>query len=268
MVNAAKDRYGITTRRGCRLFEIQRSTYYHRSTKDPQLALRQRLRELAEARPRFGYRRLLVMLRREGWAVGKERVYRLYRLEGLNLRTRRRKHRARVLRVIPPPASAPTECWSVDFVSDATMSGRRLWVLTAVDNFSRVSPLIATAGSMSSSFVTAALDDAIAATGKPMMIRVDNGPEFTSRHFDDWAYERGIRLDYISPGRPMQNGFIESFNGRLRDECLSTHAFGSIDEARSTIEAWRLDYNNTRPHSALDGLAPTQYLATVIAWST
>lgn len=263
-MHRVRDLFPISIKRVCGLLELQRSTFYKQSIADPQLELRQRLRELAESRPRFGYRRLHVLLQREGWVVGHKRVHRLYRLEGLNLRLRKKRRRAKVVRVAPAPCVARNECWSIDFVSDSLGDGRRFRALTVIDNFTRVCPVIQVAGSMPSSSVVEALDQAIAAHGRPSIIRIDNGPEFTSRVFDSWAYARRIELDYITPGKPTENGFIESFNGKFRDECLSTSWFESLKDAKLVIEAWRVDYNETRPHSALAGAAPIQYLATLL----
>jgi len=217
--------------------------------------------ELAQARPRFGYRRVHVMLRREGWAVNMKRVRRLYRLEGLQLRhrLRRRKH-ASLHRGIPSAATRAHERWSMDFVHDALLDGRAFRVLTVVDQWSRWSPILETAPGMSGSSVAEALEKAIARHGKPRTITVDHGTEFTSRALDEWAYRRGITLDFIRPGRPSENGFIEAFNGKLRDECLNTNEFLSIDDARSKIEAWRVDYNEHRPHSSLGQLTPREFI--------
>lgn len=264
MVHRVREVFPISILRACGLFELQRSTFYKQSIADPQLDLRLRLRELAASRPRFGYRRLHVLLQREGWVVGHKRVHRLYRLEGLNLRLRTKRRRAKVVRVAPEPSIAPNECWSIDFVSDALGDGRRFRAFTVVDNFSRLCPVIKVAGSLPSSLVVEALERAIESHGKPSIIRVDNGPEFTSKVFDSWAYAHRIQLDYITPGKPTENGFIESFNGKFRDECLSPSWFESLDGACETIEAWRVDYNETRPHSSLAGAAPIQYLATLI----
>ena len=219
------------------------------------------------ARPRFGYRRLWVLLRREGWLLGPNRVHRLYKLEGLNLRIRTRKRRANTIRVSPPPANAPNECWSIDFVHDQLSNGRQFRAFTVVDNHARDCPVIEVDFSLPARRVTDALDTAIAERGKPNTLRLDNGTEFTSRHFDHWAWKRRIRLDFTTPGKPTENGFIESFNGRLRDECLRTAWFTSIKQARSIIENWRLDYNETRPHSALGNLAPATYLANLVTWN-
>jgi putative transposase len=217
--------------------------------------------ELAQARPRFGYRRVHVLLRRDGWRVNMKRVRRLYRLEGLQLRhrLRRRKH-ASLHRGIPPAASRAHERWSMDFVHDALIDGRTFRVLTVVDQWSRWSPILETAQSMSGTAVAAALDKAIAQHGKPKTITVDHGTEFTSRVLDDWAYRRGVTLDFIRPGKPTENGGIEAFNGKLRDECLNAYQFLSIEDARSKIEAWRVDYNLHRPHSSLGQLTPSEYL--------
>ena len=247
--------------RACRLAMISRSLWYYRSRRPPQTALTMRMKELAQSRPRFGYRRVHVMLRREGWAVNHKRVRRLYRLEGLQLRlrTRRRKH-ASLHRGVPPAATRAHERWSMDFVHDALLDGRPFRILTVVDQWSRWSPILEVASSMSGSSVAEALDRVIAEHGAPVSITVDHGTEFTSRALDEWAYRRGLKLDFIRPGKPSENGHIESFNGKLRDECLNANQFLSIDDARSKIEAWRTDYNLRRPHSSLGHLTPNEYV--------
>jgi putative transposase len=253
--------YGTSLSRACRLAQISRSLHGYRSCRPGQEGLRRRMCEVAQARPRFGYRRVHVMLRREGWAVNMKRVRRLYRLEGLQLRhkLRRRKH-ASLHRGIPPAASRAHERWSMDFVHDALLDGRAFRVLTVVDQWSRWSPILETAPSMSGGSVAAALDKAIARHGRPRTITVDHGTEFTSRALDEWAYRCGVTLDFIRPGKPTENGFIEAFNGKLRDECLNAYQFLSIEDARSKIEAWRVDYNEHRPHSSLGHLTPREYL--------
>jgi putative transposase len=222
--------------------------------------LRRRIRELAHARPRFGFTRIWVLLRREGWPVNKKRVRRLYRLDGLQLRmrVRRRKHIALHRGPAPTPVG-PTERWSMDFVHDALAEGRPFRVLTVVDQWSRQSPMLEAASSMSGQTVGAALDRAIAGDVAPRSITVDHGTEFMSRALEDWAFARGVQLDFIRPGKPVENAFIESFNGRLRDECLNVHQFTSIEDAKAKIEAWRLDYNQRRPHSSLGHLTPDEY---------
>jgi len=225
-------------RRACGLAQFGRANWYRRSQARAQTALRLRIRELAHARPRFGYWRIWVLLRREGWAVNHKRVRRLYRLEGLQLRmrVRRRKHIA-LHRGPAPTPTGPTERWSMDFVYDALADGRQFRVLTVVDQWSRESPLLEVATGMSGRTVAAALDRALSGHGvTPRSITVDHGTEFTSRALEDWAYERGVQLDFIRPGKPVENAFIESFNGRLRDECLNVHQFVSLDDARRKIE--------------------------------
>jgi putative transposase len=218
---------------------LSRALYYYRSRRREPTGLRMRIRELAQARPRFGCQWIHVLLRREGWPVNFKRVRRLYRLEGLQLRLRprRRKHIS-LHRGIPPAARRAHERWSVDFVHDALMDGRQFRVLTVVDQWSRLSPILEVASSMSGYGVAAALDRAIERHGQPKTITVDHGTEFTSRAMDEWAYRRGVTLDFIHPGKPVENGFVESFNGRLRDECLNANQFLSIDDARCKIEAW------------------------------
>jgi len=192
--------------------------------------------------------------------VNKKRVRRLYRLDGLQLRmrVRRRKHIALHLGPAPVPAG-PAERWSMDFVHDALADGRPFRVLTVVDQWSHQSPILEVASSMSGSTVSVALDRAIAGGAVPRSITVDHGTEFMSRALEDWAYRRGVQLDFIRPGKPVENAFIESFNGRLRDECLNVHQFMSIEDARTKIEAWRFDYNQRRPHSSLGHLTPNEY---------
>ncbi|HQU29224.1 MAG TPA: IS3 family transposase, partial [Nitrospirales bacterium] len=222
---------------------------------------RLRIRDLAHARPRFGYLRIWVLLRREGWLVNRKRVRRLYRLEGLQLRmrVRRRKHMALHRGPAPTPVG-PTERWSMDFVHDTLADGRPFRILTVVDNWSRQSPVLEVGLRMSGELVGQALDRALKGNPGPRSITVDHGTEFQSRALEDWAYRRGVQLDFIHPGKPVENAFIESFNGRLRDECLNVHQFQSLDQARTIIEMWRQDYNHRRPHSSLGHLTPNEFL--------
>lgn len=230
--------------------------------------MRMRMKELALARPRYGYRRLHVLLRREGWRVNHKKVLRLYREEGLTLRIpRRRRKLASWVRVPLPAPDKPDERWTLDFVTDALADGRRFRILTVLDIFSRECLALDAATSLPSSLVTLVLDRLIARRRMPKVITLDNGTEFTCRHFDAWAYRRGIRLDFIRPGRPMENAFIESFNGRLRDECLNTCWWVAIDEARRELENWRRDYNETRPHSSLADGVPAAYVAQLLGCS-
>ena len=215
---------------------------------------------MAHARPRFGYLRIHVLLRREGWTVNTKRVRRLYRLEGLQvrLRVRRRKHMA-LHRGPAPLAQGPQERWSMDFVHDALADGRAFRVLTVVDQWSRSSPMLECGLSLRGSDVANALDRAIGTGAPPRSITVDHGTEFLARVLEDWAYRRGVQLDFIRPGKPTENGYMESFNGKLRDECLNVHQFVSLDDAKQKIEAWRDDYNTVRPRSALGHLTPSEY---------
>ena len=247
--------------RACRLAQFSRAAWYRRSQAADQTALRMRIREIAHARPRFGYLRIWVLLRREGWPVNHKRVRRLDRLEGLQvrLRVRRRKHMALHRGPAPSPAG-PTERWSMDFVHDAVADGRPFRVLTVVDQWSRQSPLLMVASSMSGQHVGEALDRVLIGTQAPRSITADHGTEFQSRALEDWAYRRGVQLDFICPGKPTENAFIESFNGRLRDECLNVHQFTSIDDAKAKIEAWRIDYNQHRPHSSLGHRTPNEFM--------
>jgi putative transposase len=260
MVEYLRAGYRVSINRACKVIELCRTTYYYKSRADPQTALRIRLRDLAYARMRYGYRRLHVLLRREGWEINKKRVYRLYVEEGLGLRIKRpRRRRSAVARVALPEPTGPNQIWSMDFVSDELGWGRRFRVLTLVDHFSRESPALKVGVGMSGRLVAEVLDRVALTYGLPEVIRVDNGPEFTSKALDQWAYENGVRLDFIRPGKPVENAFIESFNASLRKECLNVHWFQTIDEARQRIEQWRKEYNGYRPHSSLDNLTPAEY---------
>jgi putative transposase len=218
-----------------------------------------RMKELAQARPRFGYLRLHVLLRREGWTVNKKRVHRIYREEGLTVRFQRRRKRASHLRVVPPPPQRANDRWSMDFVTDTLLDGRRFRALTVVDNWSRHSQLIEVDFTLTGAKVVSALERVTRQRGYPRMITVDNGSEFASKALDAWAYAHGVKLNFIRPGKPVENAVIESFNGRFRDECLNAQVFISLHDARQKIEAWRLDYNEHRPHSALGGLTPREF---------
>jgi putative transposase len=219
-----------------------------------------RIRDLAHARPRFGYQRITVLLRREGWAVNRKRVRRLYRLQGLQLRMRVRRRKHMCLHRGPvPQASRTHERWSMDFVHDALFDGRSFRVLTVIDQYSRQSPMLEPAFAHSGRSVCEALERVVAKVGTPVSITVDHGTEFTSKALEEWAWARGVKLDFIRPGTPTENGHIESFNGRLRDECLNVNQFMTLDDARRQIEAWRQDYNQHRPHSSLRNLTPQEF---------
>lgn len=227
----------------------------YRSRKPDQSPLRQRIKELAAVRVRDGYRRIHVLLWREGWPVNIKRVYRLYREAGLCLRYKRSKKRVSAPRVPPPPASSPNERWSIDFLKDSLMDGRAFRVFTIVDNVSKVNPAIEAAFSLKGSQVVAVLDR-LKADGLPKRLAVDNGPEFISKALDAWAYRNGVQLEFSRPGKPTDNAFVESFNGHFREECLNQHWFASLEEARQIIEEWRIEYNTEQPHRALGQRTP------------
>ena len=262
-VHWLRDAFRISTLRACRLVELGRSTYYWRSRAKDQTALRKRLRELAEARPRFGYPRLHVLLRREGWHVNIKRVYRLYKLEGLGVSRLKRKKRGSHLRVVPGAPTRPNERWCMDFVQDGMLDGRKFRVLTVMDVFTRECLAAHADSSLSGRKVAAVLEQVAATREYPGKITVDNGTEFFSKAMDAWAYHRKVKLDFIRPGRPMENGHIESFNGRLRDECLNAELFSDLVDARTKLEAWRRDYNESRPHGSIGNLTPIEFARSV-----
>ncbi len=263
--------FQISERRACAVVGVSRSSHRYHSTAQDQTALRMRLRDLAATRVRYGYRRLHVLLRREGWQVNHKRIYRLYRLEGPALRRRWRRKRVGAVRVMPSQAQRPNERWSMDFVTDTLATGQRFRALTLVDNVSRVSPAIEVGVSLTGRHVVRVLERLKATQGLPKRIAVDNGPEFISKVLDAWAHEHGIQLEFSRPGKPTDNAFIESFNSRLRQDCLNQHWFRSIAEAQTIIEAWRQDYNANHPHSALGYAAPEvfarQWRATEGGWT-
>lgn len=240
---------------------ICRTTFDYKSHFRDDLALRLRIREIAASRPRFGYLRIHTLLRREGYQVNKKRVHRIYKEEGLFLRTkavRRRKHAA-VLRVPPPVPKEINEVWSMDFVHDQLLDGRKIRALTIVDKLSREALAITVDFKLTSRQVVETLDRIKLERGLPGIISVDNGSEFTSRALKEWAYLNEVKIHFIRPGKPTENAHIESFNGRLRDECLNTHCFLSIQAAQSLIEAWRVDYNHYRPHSSIGNITPREF---------
>jgi putative transposase len=248
----------VTQRHACGLIEIDRGTCRYRPRGREEGRLRTRLRELAEARRRFGYRRLQVLLEREGWQLNHKRVYRLYVEEKLGLRRKRGRKRSGVRQPLAEPRGA-NQVWSVDFMTDALSSGRRFRTLNIVDDYTREALAIEVDTSLGGLRVVRVLEELKQRRGLPLKIRSDNGPEFVSRVLDQWAFENGIDWHYIQPGRPMENGYVESFNGRFRDECLNENWFGDLAEARSTIEAWQQDYNQARPHSALGYRTPEEF---------
>ncbi len=259
MVDHLRAAWQVSARRACKAIPINRSSYGYRSKRTGQAQLMTRIREIAETRVRYGYRRIHVLLRREGWAVNLKRVYRLYREMGLQLRNKTPKRRVKAkLRSDRSIATQPNEVWAMDFVHDQLFDGRKLRILTIVDTFTRLAPAIDVRRTYRSCDVIETLEKATANFGTPKTIRVDNGPEFISRELDLWAYMRGVTLDFSRPGKPTDNAFIESLNGKFRAECLNTNWFLSLGEARRKCESWRRDYNEVRPHSSIGNKVPIE----------
>jgi putative transposase len=257
MVDFVRTCFRVSIRRACKAIPVRRSTYHYRSRRPEQAALRKRIREIAETRTRYGYRRIHVLLRREGWPINAKRVYRLYKLEKLQMRHKPPRRRVSAkLREDRRPATAPNECWSMDWMYDELFDGRRIWVLTIVDNFSRVSPRLWAGRQAKATDVVNALGSAVAEFGCPQRIRLDNGSQFTSKEMDLWAYANDVVLDFSRPGKPTDNAYSEAFNSRFRLECLNQHWFLDIEDARAKIEAWRQDYNTVRPHGAIGNQVP------------
>jgi len=253
----------VSQRRVCEILRLHRSTLRRKSKRPEPAGLRTRLKELAEHRRRYGYRRLHVLLKREGCTSNRKRVYRIYREEKLSLKIRKRKRLASVVRVPTVKPKGPNERWSMDFVSDQLgPSGRRFRCLNVVDDFTRECLAIEVDTSLPGSRVAEVLERIIFIRGaKPKSITIDNGPEFTGRDVDSFAHNQNIRLDFICPGKPVENAFIESFNGKFRDECLNGYWFVNLDEAKVRIEEWREEYNCRRPHSSLGNLTPDEFAA-------
>ena len=242
--------------------KIPRMTYRYKSRRNDH-DLRERLLALAREKPRYGYGRLHVLLRRDqqhgqSEPINHKRVWRVYRDLGLSVRRTRRKKLQRMLRP-RPILTAPNQEWAVDFVSDVAANGRRLRIFSVVDSFTRECLALEVDTSLPSRRVTRALSRIIETRGAPTSVRCDNGPEISSRHFLAWCIERRIDVIHIQPGKPTQNAHVESFHGRLRDECLNTSWFWNLIDARKKIAAWRADYNGQRPHSALKYLTPEEF---------
>ena len=253
--------FDLSLRRACRVLGFNRSSWHYQSRRVEPKGLVARLRALASKRPRWGYRMLHLMLRREGHVVNHKRVYRLYKMEGLAVRQKLRKRMAAIARTVLPAPSAPNERWSMDFVSDVTATGRRFRIFAVVDDFTREVLTLVVDTSIGGLRVCRELALIAAVRGLPQLIVMDNGPEFTGKALDAWAYQVGVKLHFIRPGKPVENAYVESFNGKLRNECLNQHWFVDLDDARRIIEAWRIDFNEVRPHSSLDGMTPKEYAA-------
>ncbi len=254
------DQHQLSERHACCLVGLSRDSYRHQPQASPMNEeLNAKIIEIAQERVRFGYRRVHDMLRAQYPGVNHKRVYRLYSHADLAVRRRKKVKRPCQQRVPLRLAQAVNEVWSMDFVSDSLANGRRLKCLTVADDFSHECVDIAVDWGISGQHVTRLLDQAALFRGYPLAVRTDNGPEFTSRAFMAWAQGHGIRHILIEPGRPMQNGYIESFNGKFRDECLNEHWFETLVQARSAIAIWRQDYNQVRPHSSLGRIPPAHF---------
>ena len=260
VVGHIRKKHGLSERRACQLLGFWRGTMRYQSQRHVAPELVEDLRQVAMERPRFGYRRLHVMLRRKGWTVNKKLVLRLVRENDWLVRRRQRKKLASVPRVAQPQPTRANEAWAMDFVFDGTAAGRNFRTLNVVDRFTRECLVIEVDTSITGHRVVAVLALLVALRGKPQSVRVDNGPEFISKALDAWAFEQGVALHFIRPGKPTENGHIESFNGRLRDECLNQNWFADLADAKDTIELWRKDYNEVRPHSSLGYLTPMEYI--------
>lgn len=259
VVEKVQAAYGVSQRKAIKFTGFPASTIRYRSVRAPETELRAEIRELAERYARWGYRTIHDLVRRNGRVVNRKRVQRLYREEGLAVRRRGRRRRSQAPRIVRTSLTRPNERWSMDFVADTLSSGRRFRCLTILDEFNRESLQIRVDHSIPATGVIEALEALREERGLPKTIVTDNGSEFRSRAFDAWAYARGVTLTFIQPGKPVQNCFIESFNGTFRDNCLNMHWFTSLEDARRTIENWRTTYNEIRPHSSLGRLTPREF---------
>ncbi|HZD46340.1 MAG TPA: IS3 family transposase [Acidobacteriaceae bacterium] len=251
-------KYRLSERTACKLLGVDRSSYRYEPRPDRNGMLREDLVRLARQKPRYGYRRLHALLSRRGHEVNVKRVYRLYVQEGLTVRRRKRKHLVRD-RALEPRLSRANQEWAMDFIVDGLATGRMVRILSVVDAYTRECLALEADTSLGSGRVTRALEQLIEERGRPESLRSDNGPEFCSRRMLGWAEEWKIELVHIQPGRPMQNGHVESFHGRLRDECLNAHWFRTLNDVRSTLANWREEYNCERPHSSLDYRTPQEF---------
>ena len=253
-------RFGCTQRQALRTVTMSASTFLYRSVRKDESALKLRIKEITDSRVHYGYRRVHVLLRREGYVDNVKRAYRLYREQGLSLRLKRpRRNRAAQLRQPKQLAVAMNEIWSMDFVADALFDGRKLRMLTVVALYTRECLAIEVGQSLRGEDVVRVLHEVAQKRGLPRTVKSDNGSEFISKIMDKWAYERSVALDFSRPGKPTDNAAVESFNGRLRQECLNAHWFLSLADAQEKIAAWREDYNESRPHSALDWATPAEF---------
>jgi putative transposase len=260
LANGLIENYRVSQRRACSTVMLHRSGFYYEHHKREDRAIRKRIREVAEVRVRYGFWRVYILLKREGWKDNHKRMYRIYKEEGLNLRSKRpRRSKSAAHRLERPDINGLYQCCSMDFVSDQLFDGRKFRALTLVDNFSRECLAIQVGQSLKGTDVVALMDGLKNNHGIiPKRIQVDNGSEFISKEFDRWAYENNVTLDFSRPGKPTDNPFIESFNGSFRDECLNVNWFLSMEDAMEKIQAFKDEYNQFRPHSSLGGLTPSE----------
>lgn len=255
-----REKFEVSERRACRVVGLSRATQRYESKREEPEGLRAAIRDVAYEHPRYGYRRVHWCVQRQGFDVGQRRVRRLYRIEGLGVRKRRKRRLKPVARRPMTPPIRPNQRWSMDFVHDQLSNGRCFRAFNVVDDFTRESVVIEVGTTLTATHVAAALDRAIAARGRcPERLVCDNGTEFHSLVFLKWAARHGIEIQFIQPGKPIQNAFAESFNGRFRDECLNTNWFSTLADARRLIGAWRSHYNDSRPHSSLGNRTPTEF---------
>lgn len=246
------------------MIRFSRATQRYISKRNENIPLRIRIKDIAQTRVRYGYKRIHVLLLREGWKVNHKAVYRIYRQEGLNLRYKGKRKRISQVRIPRIDVTAINQCWAMDFMSDALFNGRRFRALTMMDLYSRECLNIYADSKITGDTVVDILDSISYHRGRPERIRVDNGPEFVSKALDNYSYQNNIKLEFSRPGKPVDNAFIESFNGSLRDECLNTNWFLSIEDAQLKLEAWRRDYNEFRPHSSLGNMTPGDFARSLL----
>lgn len=256
-----REKHQASERRACGLASCSRSTARYRARRAGQLELRGRLRELAAKKPRYGYRRLTALLRRGGERINPKRVHRLYKLEGLAVRRKKRKKLAARAKPTLLPAAAPNERWGMDFMEDSLAWGRKFRTFNVLDEQPRECLAIEVDTSLPATRVTRVLDRLVGERGAPKELTIDNGPEYTSVTLEAWADRHQVVLHFNRPGKPTDNPFIESFNGKFRDECLNENWFLSVADARRIIERWRREYNEERPHSSLGYLTPIEFVA-------
>ena len=261
-VGSVMAEFDMSQRRACRALGFPRSSCLYRGRRVEPKDLLERLKALAAKNARHGYRMLHLLLRREGFKVNHKRIYRMYRAEGLSVRRKHRKRIVSALRIPQPKPTRPNERWAMDFVHDVVWGGRRFKIFVVIDLFTRECLSLVVDTSIGGARVARALGELVDVRGKPEAITVDNGPEFSGKVLDAWAYQVGVKLLFIRPGKPIENAFVESFNGKLRGECLNQHWFTSLDHACAIVEAWRIEFNEARPHSSLDGMTPREYAET------